>query len=848
MASQKNHLEPIVAPNSDAGSKAEDRYVEELDFLEMLGRLQSSRLDDQRTSLPASLAKQDIVEESTVEMPVVTEDSSTEEDDSLEPIQQVLALGSPYPLVVLPVEGDYWMEGTNHILQRDKQNRPVMPRVDLSKCVVDSDHTATVYRNNFLGKEHLNYAALDHRFGPLLLSVKSEVPGEYSDESKLTDHYEIILRLNCRTIHQFVAASSMSENPRPREIIQNILQDELDIDRFHPIAIPRITEHIVKYDEHILTNCYKIGVIYQKHKQTTEEEYFGNKTHSPAMEEFLDCLGTKVQLQGFQGYRGGLDVRHNQTGETSYHTVFKEREFMFHVSTLLPFKPEDRQQVQRKRHIGNDIVAIVFQDENTPFSPTSVRSHFLHVFIIVQVIDANTPNCRYKVTVTARDGVPRFSPALPNPAVFRKGREFREFLMTKILNAELAACKSEKFSQLAERTRAMLLQQLVNDLIMRNEQCMEEGLLTRTNSGGKGKLLSSFKSALANSKGRNGSSVSLASNTSLQTPKNGISLSLNDITDVSADDAKKEKKKLFSRGRSSKDNGQEQTRKESNNSLASPSSPNNGTWPSTNLASVNEGRDFFGFRSKSVETPPSGKTLHYMYEGPNSACSSPSVTYNRRKFLTQPEMSSTNRSSINGVYQRNARSSSFNDSESLRNTDPQGVHSKYISVSSCSSYEDISSSSACSALDAAQREIDVLRSEISKLKTDKMDLVRQNVTYQREIRKYKEKSLHQTAELYAAKHELAKLRFVPKHEEDVNHNNESPSRQSDYFDNEMTPVNHKDKVIFFGEDSPHTKRRSMTVRNEPLKATVSDALSSVHHHQKRQQIVPNNKRHSISHV
>ena len=121
-------------------------------------------------------------------------------------------------------------------------------------------------------------------------------------------------------------------------------------------------------------------------------------------------------------------------------------------------------------------------------------------------------------------------------------------------------------------------------------------------------------------------------------------------------------------------------------------------------------------------------------------------------------------------------------------------------------------------------------------------------TYQREIRRYKEKSLHQTAELYAAKHQLAKLRFVPKHEEDVNHNNETPNHQSDYFDNEMTPVNRKDEVFFFGEDSPHTKRRSVTVTNEPLKGTVSDALSSVHHHQKRQQIVPNNKRHSISHV
>lgn len=65
---------------------------------------------------------------------------------------QVLALGAPYPLVVLPVEGDYWMEGTNHILQRDTHNRPMIPVVDLSRCIVESDHTASAYRENFLGK------------------------------------------------------------------------------------------------------------------------------------------------------------------------------------------------------------------------------------------------------------------------------------------------------------------------------------------------------------------------------------------------------------------------------------------------------------------------------------------------------------------------------------------------------------------------------------------------------------------------------------------------------------------------------------------------------------------------
>ena len=64
--------------------------------------------------------------------------------------------------------------------------------------------------------------------------------------------------------------------------------------------------------------------------------------------------------------------------------------------------------------------------------------------------------------------------------------------------------------------------------------------LTRSYSGGKGSILSSFRSALANSKARNGSSYSLNSNLSVQGQKNGISLSLNDINDGTAEDPKKE--------------------------------------------------------------------------------------------------------------------------------------------------------------------------------------------------------------------------------------------------------------------------------------------------------------------
>lgn len=42
-------------------------------------------------------------------------------------------------------------------------------------------------------------------------------------------------------------------------------------------------------------------------------------------------------------------------------------------------------QLLRKRHIGNDIVTIVFQEPGAKaFSPKNIRSHFQHVFVVVR--------------------------------------------------------------------------------------------------------------------------------------------------------------------------------------------------------------------------------------------------------------------------------------------------------------------------------------------------------------------------------------------------------------------------------------------------------------------------------
>ena len=93
-----------------------------------------------------------------------------------------------------------------------------------------------------------------------------------------------------------------------------------------------------------------------------------------------------------------------------------------------------------------------------------IASNFLHAYIVVQPIDPCTDRVRYRVAVAARDDVPFFGPTLPAPSIFRRGQDFRNFLLTKLINAENAAYKSVKFAKLAERTRSSLLDGLYANL------------------------------------------------------------------------------------------------------------------------------------------------------------------------------------------------------------------------------------------------------------------------------------------------------------------------------------------------------------------------------------------------
>lgn len=52
---------------------------------------------------------------------------------------------------------------------------------------------------------------------------------------------------------------------------------------------------------------HKVGVLYCKAGQSTEEEMYNNESAGPALDEFLDLLGQRVRLKGFNNYKAQLD-------------------------------------------------------------------------------------------------------------------------------------------------------------------------------------------------------------------------------------------------------------------------------------------------------------------------------------------------------------------------------------------------------------------------------------------------------------------------------------------------------------------------------------------------------------
>lgn len=341
-------------------------------------------------------------------------------------------------------------------------------------CIEHVDLGARYYQDYFHGKEHCNYFGVDEKLGPVAVSLKRDKLEDIKDHGPQFQ-YRIIFRTSeLVTLRGMINEDAVPTTAKHgtvrglplKDVLESVIP-ELSIQGLRlAMNSSKVTEQLLKLDEQGLCTKHKVGILYCKAGQSSEEEMYNNESAGPAFEEFLTLLGEKVCLRGFQKYAAQLDTKTDSTGSHSLYTNYQDYEIMFHVSTMLPYTPNNRQQLLRKRHIGNDIVTIIFQEPGAlPFTPQNIRSHFQHVFIIIRAHEPCTENVCYRVAVTRSKDVPPFGPPIPNGVTFRKSDVFRDFLLAKVINAENAAHKSDKFHTMATRTRQEYLKDLAENYV-----------------------------------------------------------------------------------------------------------------------------------------------------------------------------------------------------------------------------------------------------------------------------------------------------------------------------------------------------------------------------------------------
>ncbi|KJE97824.1 hypothetical protein CAOG_007918 [Capsaspora owczarzaki ATCC 30864] len=335
------------------------------------------------------------------------------------------------------------------------------------------------YSNYFKGRTHSNFVGFEEEEGPFVLSVIHEVdrlgnPLQQQQSTHLTHSYQYRTIVWRTTVIEriIVPVKNEKETLSPSDLLAAACPSLAERTGIKLREVDELTDDFVKQlvamEDTITSKRFKFGALYAKDGQLKDNDMFCNETGSKSFDDFMLALGDKIELANWSKFRAGLDTKKGMTGTHSIYTAYRGYEIMFHVSTMLPYNEADKQQLERKRHIGNDIATIVFVDGTTPFSPKAISSHFLHVFAVVQpeVVVADVEDLldaeggmttQYRVHVVSSDKVPKFGPPVPNPPVFRSGPAMREFLLAKLINGETSTYVSDSFQARSVRTLTTIL-------------------------------------------------------------------------------------------------------------------------------------------------------------------------------------------------------------------------------------------------------------------------------------------------------------------------------------------------------------------------------------------------------
>jgi hypothetical protein len=135
--------------------------------------------------------------------------------------------------------------------------------------------------------------------------------------------------------------------------------------------------------QHFPRATHKIGLVYVGEDQRNQNILLANSIASHEFFSFINGIGYNVDMMKHLGFSGGLSTQKEGTGPTSIYFADALNEVMYHVSPLITSNLNDKQNIYKKRHIGNDNVHIIYSEDSEEYDNEMIVSQFNHAHIIV---------------------------------------------------------------------------------------------------------------------------------------------------------------------------------------------------------------------------------------------------------------------------------------------------------------------------------------------------------------------------------------------------------------------------------------------------------------------------------
>uniref|UniRef100_A0A4W5KHB6 Tuberin n=1 Tax=Hucho hucho TaxID=62062 RepID=A0A4W5KHB6_9TELE len=146
----------------------------------------------------------------------------------------------------------------------------------------------------------------------------------------------------------------------------------------------KVLDQMPPYDTH------KIGVVFVGAGQVFNEvSILSNEYGSNRYAGFLTGLGKLIHLKDCdpdQIFLGGLD-QYGDDGEFTYCWHDDIMQAIFHIATLMPNRDSDKGCCNKKRHIGNDFVMVVYNDSGEEYKLGTIKGQFNFVEVIIKPLD-----------------------------------------------------------------------------------------------------------------------------------------------------------------------------------------------------------------------------------------------------------------------------------------------------------------------------------------------------------------------------------------------------------------------------------------------------------------------------